>query len=353
MRAGRNCRFVLPAIAMLASGLFANPFPVTIPGPGGKTKQDDRTKKKASKSAHPKAATKDADKPTFVPSVEPPKKFDQAGNEALPALAQFPGKTVGSLLRQAKSTALLSSSERMRAGFLAEVQRHLPVGRYRFEAACTLRIATGSLGVDHKCLQSAEGIPHEFRFTSGAASSLLLATKAKRFFAVLRLDKIELTQGRLVLSFEPEEIRYANPYLELLRRHFPQLPEAARLQDEYVSLLLGPIFDLAAQPGNAGGLDRVISQGRELRFGKSCPLKVSSAPNTESAARRIRLHLVAQCIARRSVGRISVLLPTQAEVPELLSGQSLTADVRLARIVQEGHQFRLVWDSIRNIRALN
>ena len=295
-------------------------------------------------------------KPGFLPPVERPQGTTAVRHGNPTGVLEFPGVELGRLLLETKKQNARPVSLRIRKEQLERLRTVLPLGRYRFSGACALELGLGRLRPGSACLGSKESaaLISELRVDAPDLSYYSSPHGGTRsFHGVMALVRADFGDTGVILHWVAEELIYANPYLEALRRRFPHLPEQTRLHSAYVSLVLPELLQIAAEEKHAEGITEVLKPGDSLYFSEHCPLRVVSGPEHSPAEVRLRLTLAMSCPAASRLGRIAIIVPGEVALPELLRrGARLTGHVRLAGIVRQGRQLRMVWDSISNIRIL-
>ena len=295
--------------------------------------------------------------PRFQPRIKGPegRAAFSPGNST--GVLDFPGAALGDLLINHQKKGSQPSSARIRGREVARLRAILPPGRYRFSGSCALELAAGRLRPLPICLGSegAAALLSELRVDSPNPSYYSSPGSGRRsFHGIMTLLRAHIDDRGVSLHWVAEELIYANPYLEALRRRFPHLPEETRLNSAYVSLVLPELLMLATEERDTVRLGEVLKPGESLYFSKECPLRVLDGPARAPAEVRLRLTLSMSCPAGGRLGRMSIILPAETVLADSVrAGARLTGHVRLAGIVRDGRQLRMVWDSISNIRVLD
>ncbi len=378
-----STRLSLPVfgLGLVAAALGAAPFHVEVPGPGeNKTRQQvapeatnsrgvrEAPARKAGRKPGRKAARSQTE-PTNRRSVRPTRKeppFRARIRRPVPTKAietarstgtiDFPGRRLGVLLEEWKERPARSSKQ-MAAERHARIDGLLPPGRYRFQGHCALLLQGRRMRVRNECLGSADRTALLGDFTTPGPNirGYFSPEEGERELrGVVTLERASWREDRLELRWGESELRFSNPFLELLRERLPHLPEEARRHPEYVSLLLPELLRIALAKPDAVELRAVLGGQMTLTFSDRCPLRLVNGPTWLPAEGRRRLVLSMACGATGRLGRIDLYVPADLSLPkELRAGVRLSAQVRLAGIVRDGHQLRLVWDSISNLRPLD
>src|SRR5262249_39342739 len=97
----------------------------------------------------------------------------------------------------------------------------------------------------------------------------------------------------------------------------------------------------------------LVRPGMHLEFGSDCPLQITTGPARDTAADRVRLGAEISCIAGSPLAEVRLELPEAAAAGlagPALAERPVRARLKFAGIVREGDQFRMVWDTINDVR---
>ncbi len=196
----------------------------------------------------------------------------------------------------------------------------------------------------------------------------------REFTGELYLERVLLREGfRIYWRWLPGSVGYANVILESLRARYPDVSEAELLHPDTLrkntaTLLrrLQAELEREAQATGERSLPMedfiaVFPPGSYLEFGRSCPLRVAESLEREPAAEFERLRLVLTCLENQAAERlgphIEILLPpgspTARELASYRPGERILARLRFREIlkIENGRQYRLVWDTIKEVQA--
>ncbi|MBI3396460.1 MAG: hypothetical protein HY042_11535, partial [Spirochaetia bacterium] len=207
------------------------------------------------------------------------------------------------------------------SALITRLERILPRGVYRFDAECPLiRRPEGQetelVTLSIACLgeKYAGTVTIDLPARDDRIRFLSKATEQRRIAADLELVSIWLSAGRMQWRWVVKNIGYDNPFLEIFRKGYPDLPEAQFLNDGHVSLMIADLLVRASDAAEKGAyrwkenLSVVLRPGMSLRFGRTCPLRVLVPPRQEAADERPRIVLEAVCITSRPLSRINILM---------------------------------------------
>lgn len=299
-----------------------------------------------------------------------------------PAARPFPGAELESYfaelerLRNAPPAASAEEQAVQRRELKRRLAQMLPARRYAFGLACPLALRPAAdqalyYELEVSCwpaeLRARRAIRIYAAANDPAGRMLANVDRARELIGDLQLERAELRDDwRLDWFFRPARLGYANPFLELLRARYPAPAEAQLLTEARVnSYTKELLLELRARSRDAEYLRRrsliadfhtVAPPGAYLQFGGECPLRVESAPRRESGAERSRLQLRITCLAGARLGEAELLLPPELEGDrgflKLNVGEHLRARLQFGGIRLDGLQYRLAWDTIRDMERL-
>ncbi len=321
-----------------------------------------------------------------------------AGGVALPARAQpaqaaqpavpsptargFPAADVQNFLMELerrRTTAAASSAEELaveREELKRRLAQLLPVRRYTFGLSCPLGLRPAAeqalyYELEISCwnpeLREQRAIRIYASANNPAGRMLANVDRARELIGEVQLERVELRDDlRLDWFFRPARLGYANPFLELLRVRYPAPAEAQLLTEARInSYARELLLELQARTRDSEYLrlrslvadfQTVVPPGAYLQFGGACPLRVESALRREAGAERSRLNLRITCLAGARLGAADLLLPPEPQGDrtflKLNVGETLRARLQFGGIRLDGLQYRLAWDTIRDMERL-
>ena len=295
---------------------------------------------------------------------EPVKK----GPEQFEGVREFPHEKFKAFLGELEKTPVDRLSEKLRRQFERRLQKILERGVYRFGAGCGLEY-TPALAADDRltvllaCLSPLQ--QNAFSITTFLTKKspnywTLSLKKKRRLRGEIELKNLKITSRGLEWNWREVEYRYQNPFLQVLRKKYPELSEAELLSEKPVSERIGEIFQKVIELEEGGqnkdwktDLQAVLRKGMGINFGDSCPLKVIRPPRVETGIRRVRVLLELSCLAGHSLGGVNLLLPPEVlqPAPEVWSGPGarLYASLEFNRFFTRAGQLYIAWDTINNI----
>ncbi len=283
------------------------------------------------------------------------------------------------LERRRDAPAAVSAEEEAveRQAWKRRLAQLLPPRRYAFDLSCPLVLRPASDNVlyyelEVSCWNAALRERRTIRIYPAAndpgGRMLGNVDRARELIGELLLERAELRDDlRVNWFFRPAALGYANPFLELLRVRYPAPAEAQLLTEARINSYTKELLqELRARSRDAEYLRRrsliadfhaVAPPGVYLQFGGDCPLRVETAPRRESGAERSRLQLRITCLAGLRLGEAELLLPPELEVErgflKLNVGEHLRARLQFGGIRLDGLQYRLAWDTIRDMERLS
>lgn len=255
--------------------------------------------------------------------------------------------------------------------------RLLPARRYAFGLTCPLLLRSSTddalyYELELSCFSPALRERRAIRIypaaNEPAGRMLANVDRARELLGDLQLERAELRADLQVdWLFRPARLGYANPFLELLRVRYPAPAEAQLLTEARVnSYTRELLLELHVRSRDAEYLRRrsliadfyaVAPPGAFLQFGAECPLRVEAAPRREAGAERSRLRLRITCLGGARLGAAELLLPPELEGDrsflKLNVGEHLRARLQFSGIRLDGLQYRLAWDTIRDMERLS
>jgi hypothetical protein len=271
----------------------------------------------------------------------------------------FPGKELNRLLDEADYAYDLKKQRE-------QIARILRPGVYRFGSACPLvKISESNEILYHewpiyqaKCLDPALrkllAIPVTVDRSNKAWKLLYKAKAGIELTAILELKNSGEVYHAAEWTWIERKIYFKNPILTALSGRLKEVPFDEVLGPQHLSHELGVILDSASRSGNAQYLAEILRPGLEIQFGKNCPLLVAKAPEKQSNG-NLGLHLRISCHKGRYqnifLQLTSGFLDKFAHI-SFTPGQRLAALLEFSRIVENGGQHQIVWDSIINVQAL-
>ena len=282
----------------------------------------------------------------------------------------FPAKRLALSLRNIREEFLgkktarsRDEQEKSRRLHQSRLNRILPRGAYLFTKSCPLRLETTAQAYNRLiplCLKSVPeirnfSVPGNLRwmkFPEFASGRVLLGS--------LKLVRLELNPyGEIFWSWKAVKLNCRNPFLALLRREHPGVSEKKLLESARVIRVLPRLVEEAKKSvwndARRRDLGLVLSPGAALDFNASCPLRLLSGPARERGTERLRLELEIMCLRESGAGRFSLLVPGENE-RALRShfadrvNREFFAVLKFSGFFRSKSQFRLLWDTIYNIR---
>ncbi len=241
------------------------------------------------------------------------------------------------------------------------LERILPPGIYFFDARCPLvrepeldetelvQLGISCLGGKYKKVVTVD-VPG----TAPGAVFLKEMKEQRRIHAVMQLTSVHISGGRLHWIWKVQTLAYDNPYLEILRKTFPDLPEHRFIDAGHVSLAIADILTRSIQEIPSGkskeDLSAVLKPGMLLRFGRTCPLRVLLPPRQEPGEERMRVTLEMVCMTGHPASRIVLLIPPgRSDLTNMESGSLIQADLRFGRVMMQEKYLSTEFDAITNV----
>lgn len=247
------------------------------------------------------------------------------------------------------------------AAIASRLEKILPPGIYIFDSRCPLvrepeveetelvQLGISCLGSKYKKIVSVD-VPG----TAPGAVFLKDMKEQRRIHAVMQLTSVHISGGRLHWIWKVQSLNYDNPYLEILRKTFPDLPEHRFVDSGHVSLAIADILARSIQEiptaKSKEDLSAVLKPGMLLRFGRTCPLRVTLPPRQEPGEERMRLALEIVCMTGHPASRIVLLVPPgRNDLTTMESGSLIQADLRFGRVIMQEKYLSTEFDGITNV----